>query len=201
MPSAETILNGLSEIANEYTSLAIMWHFAFLVFVIFLFTGWRPSKKIAGIILSFPLITVSALAFGSGNPFNGTTFAVFAVLLIIFGIRMPDERINIKLNFNSVLGVLVIIFGWVYPHFLNDAEFFKYFYASPMGLVPCPTLSTVIGFTLLFNHFGKKTWPVILSIAGLFYGIFGMFRLGVTLDIGLLIGALGLLGVTLFDKK
>ena len=87
----------------------------------------------------------------------------------------------------------MIAFGLIYPHFLNTESFIKYFYASPLGLIPCPTLSVLIGFVLLYNGFGSNSISVAFIVFGLFYGIFGVFKLGVYLDLGLLFGTITLL--------
>lgn len=65
----------------------------------------------------------------------------------------------------------------------------SYLYASPAGLIPCPTLSLLIGLALLFNGFGSQTLTVTFAVAGLFYGLFGFLRLSVTSDIILAIGS------------
>jgi hypothetical protein len=62
-----------------------------------------------------------------------------------------------------------------------------------LGLIPCPTLSVFIGFTLLFHGFGSKKWMLSAALIGLFYGIFGVLRLKVYLDVALIAGALFLL--------
>ncbi len=87
----------------------------------------------------------------------------------------------------------MIIFGLVYPHFLNTDSFFKYLYASPAGLIPCPTLSLLIGFALLYNGFGSQSITITLIAFGLFYGIFGVLKLTVYLDLFLLFGTVTLL--------
>jgi hypothetical protein len=74
-------------------------------------------------------------------------------------------------------------------------------YAAPVGLVPCPTLSIVIGFTLLVGGFNSRKWMLILAIVGLFYGIIGYFRLGVKLDIGLIVGALTVALVSFWPSR
>jgi hypothetical protein len=56
-------------------------------------------------------------------------------------------------------------------------------------LIPCPTLSIVIGFTLLANGMSSRYWSLSLAVLGLFYGLFGILRLQVQIDAGLLIGA------------
>lgn len=84
----------------------------------------------------------------------------------------------------------MIGFGWVYPHFLDNAALVEYLYAAPTGLIPCPTLSIVIGFTLILGGLRSRAWCLVLTIVGLFYGVFGAARLGVKIDGVLLLGAL-----------
>jgi hypothetical protein len=81
-------------------------------------------------------------------------------------------------------------FGWVYPHFLEDSTPIVYLYAAATGLIPCPTLSIVIGLTLLLGGLRSRPWCLVLTIVGLFYGTFGAGQLGVNIDWVLLFGAL-----------
>lgn len=104
-----------------------------------------------------------------------------------------NERIQKAPLWATIFGILMILFGWIYPHFLEDGSWLKYLYASPMGLIPCPTLSFTIGFAMLANGFSSRLWSVILVTAGLFYSPFDALRLGVQLDFVLLAGALLLL--------
>jgi hypothetical protein len=70
-----------------------------------------------------------------------------------------------------------------------------------MGLIPCPTLSAFIGITLMLHGFGSKKWMLTAAIFGLFYGIFGVLKLKVYLDLGLIAGALFLLVYAFTIKK
>jgi hypothetical protein len=54
-----------------------------------------------------------------------------------------------------------------------------------------------IGFALLGNGLGSRVWSLTLAAVGLFYGLFGVLRLGVLLDIGLVGGALALVAAVL----
>ena len=57
-------------------------------------------------------------------------------------------------GWRRVVGTAMVAFGWVYPHFSSDPSLFAYFYGAPTGLLPCPTLSLVIGLSLLARGFG-----------------------------------------------
>jgi hypothetical protein len=93
-----------------------------------------------------------------------------------------------------------VAFGSGYPHFLETNHWITYGYAAPLGVLPCPTLSAVIGATLLLGALGSAAWSISLGIGGLLYGAVGVFVLGVQLDYVLMAGALVLLGaVTSFN--
>jgi hypothetical protein len=119
-------------------------------------------------------------------------FALVALVLIGLGASLPSDAASAGPAWVTVLGALTVAFGWVYPHFLEGAAPWTYLYAAPFGLVPCPTLSGVIGFALLAGGLRARGWSLVLAIAGVFYALFGSLRLGVYLDIALLIGALAL---------
>lgn len=67
-------------------------------------------------------------------------------------------------------------------------------------MFPCPTLSIVIGFSLLLGRLGSRAWSVILGAMGIFYGLLGTLHLSLVLDWVLLIGAL-ILVIIEFSRK
>lgn len=190
MPTPEAILAGLSTIANEWRVLAIMWHGYFAVLLLCLMAGVRVKERLFGALLAVPLLSVSALAWIHGNPFNGVFFALTGFVLLGISARLQEGAVNIAPIRFTLPGFFLIVFGWVYPHFLKETELLPYLYSAPTGLVPCPTLSIVIGFTLILHGLRSRAWCLVLSAAGLFYGAFGAGRLGVTIDWLLFLGAL-----------
>jgi len=194
MPSPEAILSLAATTANEYRMLAMGWHVFLGTILVALLAGWRPSNRVAGYLLVAPVLSVSAVAWASGNPFNGATFAALALLQIGLATRLSSEPVTIASSFLFLASALLVAFGWTYPHFLPAAEWTAYTYAAPLGLLPCPTLSAVIGLTLVLGVLRSKVWSMTLAAAGFAYGAMGVFTLGVTLDFGLLAGAT-LLGV------
>jgi hypothetical protein len=200
MPTSEEILNGLQTIANQWQGLAVLWHLYFAVLAIGLIVGGRPAKRLAGILLALPLFSVSVLAWVAANPVNGTLFALAGIALVIIALRLPDERIQIAPAWVVGAGLLLFLFGWVYPHFLETDSFMPYLYAAPTGLIPCPTLSILIGLSLMVEGLDSRAWSLALGAAGLFYGLFGALRLGVTIDLVLVIGALLIILIGLMPK-
>lgn len=200
MPSADQILSALHQIANQWQVLAVMWHLYFGVLVMGLMVGQRPSKRVGALLLGIPLFSVSILAWITANPFNGAIFALVGLALIALAWRLPNEAIQLAPTWGVAAGVLMFLFGWIYPHFLDTTSFLPYLYAAPTGLVPCPTLSIVIGLSLMVDGFHSRKWSLVLGATGLFYGLFGALRLGVTLDFFLLFGAILLIAEVFWVK-
>lgn len=189
MPAPEEILTGLRSITNDWRLLAIFWHGYFAVLMLGLALGRHMKERMVGALLAVPLFSVSALAWSNGNPFNGVLFAVTGVVLLGIAVRLPGESVAISPMRFTVPGAFLIVFGWLYPHFLDDAALIAYLYSAPTGLVPCPTLSVLIGFTLVLRGLRSRAWCLVLSTAGVFYGAYGAGRLGVTIDWILFFGA------------
>ena len=189
MPAAETILSNAASIANGWWTLAVAWHAVLGAAVLALLIGWRPSNRFAGYLFTAPLFSVSALAWASGNPFNGATFAALALFMMGITTRLSKEPVKIASSRVLLLGWFLVAFGWTYPHFLTADHWTAYTYAAPLGLLPCPTLSAVIGLTLVLGMLRSKLWSLTLAAAGFAYGAIGVFTLGVTLDYGLLAAA------------
>lgn len=194
MPSASEILLGLSSVANQWRLVAIAWHGALGASLLAILSGWRPSARVAAYALASPLASVAVSAFASGNVVNGTMFATLTVVLGSVACRLSSEPIRITSVGMAIPGVLLVAFGWVYPHFLETDQWTEYAYAAPLGLLPCPTLSSVMGLSLVCGQFGSRVWAFTLAAAGVVYGAIGVFMLGVTLDYALLAGALVALG-------
>lgn len=188
MPSSSEILRNLALLSNSYIWLAVIWHLA--VFAVLARKGWRPQQRYAAQLLLLPLLSVSVLAWMHGNPFNGL---MFLGLILVFGLisfQLSHRPVTLTRKWTFPLGVGVLLYALVYPHFLETDSALVYFIAAPLGVVPCPTLSLVLGFGLIFSGFHSRLWSATAAAVGLFYALFGMLRLGVWLDVGLLIASL-----------
>ena len=116
-----------------------------------------------------------------------------AILILFFGLNNSSQPISLSQLPFVIIGIIMIIFGLIYPHFIETTSILKYLYASPVGLIPCPTLSILIGIVLLFNGLGSQSITLTFIAFGLFYGIFGVFKLAVYLDLFLIFGTITLL--------
>jgi len=148
-------------------------------------------------VMALPMVSASAVAFAVGNPFNGSLLGATVAALVVLAWRFDVTPLQFGSPLARAFGAAMIAFAWIYPHFLEGLSPGTYLWAAPMGVIPCPTLSLVIGFALLFDGFGSRSWSLILAGVGLFYGLFGAARLGVVLDVVLVGGASALLVRTL----
>lgn len=189
MPTSEEILAGLGLITNDWRLLAVAWHGFFAAVVVVLIAGVRPARRIVGALLVLPLISVSVLAWVHGNPFNGSVFALGGLALLVLAVGLGRDAVEVSRWPLAVPGSVMAGFGWIYPHFLDDATTVEFLYSAPTGLIPCPTLSIVVGFTLVLGGMGSRAWCLVLAVMGLFYGVFGSIGLGVTIDWVLAMGA------------
>ncbi len=189
MPPVKDVLAQLAAIAAGYPWLAVFWHAYFGAIAAALLLGWRPPRRLGGILLVPPLLSVSVLAWAAGNPFNGILFLALAALLLLFAMKLPCAPALISAPWAFVPGLALFAFGWAYPHFVTASSFLPYLYGTPLGLIPCPTLAIVAGLALMLDGLGSRGLCLALGAFALFYGAFGVFRLGVTADWTLLLGA------------
>ena len=202
MPTTTEILEGLSSISNHYTLISIYWHIVIYIFTVLILIGlWKPSNRMAGLFLSLPFFTVAILAWFNGNPFNGLLFTILALLYVLIGVRLTQDRVKYSLFFYRVAGIMMVLFGLWYPHFLETDSFWAYLYSAPSGLIPCPTLSIAIGIALVYNGFNSNPLKILLLCFGAFYSLFGILKLGVYLDAVLLLGTVVLLVQYLQKRK
>lgn len=198
MPPPEEMLTSLAMIANRARWLGVGWHAVVLVAVFVLLVGRRPRQRDAALLLVAPLASVAILAAVHQSPFNAAFFAVLSVWLVVLAaLSMPREPVRAGPWWARTAGVCLIVFGFIYPHSFAIVEesLLVQLFTAPLGLVPSPTLALVTGFTLVAGGFESRPWTIALSVAGLFYGVFGASLLGVTADLVLIAGALTLLAL------
>jgi hypothetical protein len=94
MPSSDTVLSGVTAIANDWRWLAITWHVLLAALIALLLAGWRPTVRLMGRLLMTPLLSVGLTAWLSGNPFNGVVFAILAAVLIATAVGFPRRTIR-----------------------------------------------------------------------------------------------------------
>jgi hypothetical protein len=189
LPTA-AILDSLATIANAWRGLAVGAHAALALMVI---TRRPRSRRAVVLCLTVPLASVSLLAWWSGHPFNGVVFLLLALIAAKVATTVGTSATVLDRSLvNRSIGAALVIFGLVYPHFVVAEPWITYLYASPFALIPCPTLSVIVGFSLLMA-LESRAWSRLMAAAGLTYGVIGVTALGVGIDGVLIAGAATLL--------
>lgn len=193
MPTPDWILDGLGTLTNEWRPLAAWWHAYFAVLAGACAFGWRPRRRTAAVLLVPPLLSAGALAWWAANPFNGVFLPALGAATAALGWRLPNRPVRTAPVVILIPAFVLLVYAWVYPHFVVAPPVVAWLVAAPVGLIPCPTLAMVVAFALLLDGLGSRPLSALLGAAALFYGLFGTLRLGVVLDWGLVAGALLLL--------
>jgi hypothetical protein len=191
MPTTSEILGVLTAIANDYIFVAIGLHILIYISAIaFAATGAKLTNRTSIWLLSLLPVLVALFSWLGNNPFNGILFSLLALSLILKSTDSSGEKVRIATLPFTLAGIVMLLFGLWYPHFVIVDAFWLYLIASPTGLIPCPTLSVMIGLALIFGGFRSNPLRLLLLIYGFFYSLFGMFKLGVYLDVVLLAGTI-----------
>lgn len=201
MLTKDEIIAGLISVANDYSNIAIVWHIIILILLAALFAGWKPENSLMILLLSSLLMSVSAFASLQGNIFNASVFAFLVIMSIYSTLRAGNGMISGDRSWPDIAGLLLIIFGLIYPEFLKTYSPIEYTYASPIGLIPCPTISALTGFALVYKGFRSRMWSITIGVAGMFYGLMGAFYLDMYVDWILVAGAVVLIVNTLFLSR
>jgi hypothetical protein len=179
---------------------SILWHALLITFFI-LFSRQAVTNRLTGYLVSLLFLSVSLFAWQIRNPFNGLVFLVAGLLLII--VTRRQKNFSVVLNKNvwfKTAGILVFLSGFVYPHFLSN-DVWVHLVVAPIGLIPCPTLLIVTGLALIIDLKQPRLFLTLLIVLDAFYGLFGVFKLEVSLDGILIVSALVLLLQTFVFTK
>ena len=182
MPTPEQILQALSELSERWLPLAALWHVYVVALGVAVIAGWRPPIRVAASLILLPIVSVVVLALMTANPVTSIVLGGYVGAAIAIVVRMPPQSIHVAASWRVFAGGVAMLFGLVYPHFLDHAAPLQYLYGAPLGIVPCPTLAAAVGANLTIDSLGSRSWSLLLVAAGGFYGVFGALRLDVSLD-------------------
>ncbi len=203
MPSADDILAGLRRAADGAYVLGVIWHVVIALAVVWLVAlrpsdiAWRSRPRIAGFVVALPVVSASAVAFAFQDPFNGFGLGVVAVAVAALAWPAPERPAPPRLppRWATLTGAALLVYAWLYPHFVGAHGPLADLFAAPVGVVPCPSLALAAGAALVLDLAatpGGRGSAGVLAVAALAWGLFGALRLGVELDAGLVAGGVAL---------
>jgi hypothetical protein len=192
--SPEEIYDMLIKVVDQTRPFSVVAHILFLlVFVVGL-----VFKKIRTVLFAFfiALLSLSALTIAVAYMIlpNIIIFAMFLAFIIHAYLK---KKLNFELKniagANVFFGVVGLVFGFWYLHWVESPLWLNALFYSPLGIVNCPTMVTVCAFLCLT----RKPRSVFLeaTVAGitLYFGFFGVFLLKAYVDVVLIACAMFLL--------
>lgn len=194
MKSPEEITNMLLNVTDQLRTFAAIVHIIFLVVMV---TG-LISKKIRGtlffLFIAFLSLSATVIAIKYMILPNIIIFSMFFGLIIdaYFRKQLNFELENLK-PVNVFFGITGMASGFWYLHWVESPIWLNALYDSPLGIVNCPTMVAICGFLCLTAKPRSIMLETTVALNTLYFGFFGVFRLGAYIDIMLIICALFLI--------
>ena len=119
---------------------------------------------------------------------NIILFGLVSTLLVL-AFRQNKLKFTFKnLNLLDIIfGLIGIIFGFWYLHWVEDPVWLNALLYSPLGGVNCPTLVMISGFICFTKKPRLNVLEITLGALTLYFGFFGIFRLQAYVDITLVL--------------
>ena len=194
LKTPEGITAMLETVSKETKSYSAFVHFLFLAVI---GLGFFVAKMRNGVFSLF-------IAFLSLSATIVSVKYVIAPNIIIFGMFFVftiHAYLTKKLNFdlkniapvNLLFGILGLVFGFWYLHWVESPVWLNALLYSPLGSLNCPTMVTICGFLCLSQRPRSAVLEASVALMTLYFGFFGILRLGAYVDVALILCALFLL--------
>lgn len=194
MVPPESITTDLQRVSGELKTVSLVIHILFICVVAAGLFIRRARQVLFGAFIS--LISLSAVIIAAVYTIipNFIIFSLFFVLIIHAWLT---KRLNFELKntnrLNIYFGTVALLFGFWYLHWVESPILWNALWFSPMGIINCPTMLTVCGFLCLTGEPRSRILEFMVAITTLYFGFFGVFRLGAYVDIVLIVCAVFLL--------
>ncbi len=186
----QTLLNA----ASSTTAFSLIMHIIFALILIFglVFKGAR--NLLFFIFLAIVSLSATAVAMVFRLVPN---IIVFGLLFILIVRAFLTEKLNFEfqdLSFtNAFFGILALVFGFWYFHWVEQPILLTALIFSPMGMLNCPTLLVITGFLILSSKPHSELLEATAAMSTLYFGFFGLMRLNAYIDVVLIICSLYLI--------
>lgn len=125
---------------------------------------------------------------------NIIIFITFFVLTII---EIAKKQLDVGYQelkpVNKIIGIIAIIFGFYYLHWVEYPIFLNALIYSPLGIVNCPTMVAYCGFLCFLKKPGSLFLEFFIAAITVYFGFFGVMRLGAYIDVILIFAGMFLI--------
>jgi hypothetical protein len=194
MKTPEAITSMLENVSKEVKTYSAFGHILFLVVIGLGLLVKKIRNSLFSLFIAFLSLSAAVISVMYVIAPNVIIFGMFFVLII-------HAYLTKKLNFdlkniapaNLFFGILGLVSGFWYLHWVESPVWLNAFLYSPLGAVNCPTLVTICGFLCLSQKPRSAMLEAAVALTTLYFGFFGIFRLGAYVDVSLILCGLFLI--------
>jgi len=201
MRSPEKIAEMLAGISSDLTIFSVFSHVLFLIVIA---TGLLVKKYRNLGFFSFIAFLSFSAAVISTYYMALTNIIAFGTILVLILYAWHNRELNFEFDeitpVTKFLGVLALVFGFWYLHWVESPVWLNALLYSPLGSVNCPTLITICGFLCLTAKPRSVMLDLVVALFTLFFAVYGILFLGAWVDIVLILCALFLLCRVAFSE-
>jgi len=181
MPGAEEILNKLTAIVQQGMAFS-----PFIRVILLVLVGWCIAKRrvLTGYLAAYAGLVATAasvMAIGFEDQELALTFFLLFPLGLLWGrealLLPPNMKAGpVRISIAAIFG----LFAFFYPEFVEGVR--GAVLSAPLGIVPCPTLVLLLSVVMLTGRAYGLYTVVPTWVVAAFYGVVGVFYLGVKVD-------------------
>jgi hypothetical protein len=194
MRTPEEITSMLETVSKDVRSYSAFVHILFLVVAALGLLIEKIRNSLFSLFMAFLSLSATIISVTYVIVPNIIIFAMFLALIIhaYFTKKLSFDLKNIA-PVNLFFGVIGLVFGFWYLHWVESPLWLNALLYSPLGAVNCPTMVAICAFLCLSQKPRSVLLEVAVALITLYFGFFGIFRLGAYVDVALIICALFLI--------
>jgi len=194
LKTPEAITAMLETVSKETKSYSAFMHFSFLAVIgLGIFVG-KIRNSLFSLFIAFLSLSATIVA---GKYMIAPNIIIFGMFFVFTIHAYLTKKLNFDLKniapINLLFGILGLVFGFWYLHWVESPVWLNALLYSPLGVVNCPTMVTICGFLCLTQNPRSAVLEATVALITLYFGFFGIFRLGAYVDVALILCALFLL--------
>ncbi len=194
MKTPDEITSMLENVSKEVGAYSIFVHILFLMIMGLGIFIKKIRNTLFSLFIAFLSLSALFISIKYGIIPNIIIFGMFFVLIInAYRVKKLNFDFNNIAPLNLAAGILGLIFGFWYLHWVDSPIWLNALIYSPLGSVNCPTMVTLCGFLCLSQKPRSTLLETAVALTTLYFGFFGIFRLGAYIDVILIICALFLI--------
>lgn len=195
MRTPDEIIDMLMDIVGGTRVISVVNHVLFLLVMMLGLIFKKARNVLYFSFIAFISLTATVVSLIYVMLPNIIIFGMFFVLILHAYLK---KRLNFEskdiAGVNVFFGIVGMLFGFWYLHWVESPVWLNALTNSPLGVVNCPTMVMICGFLCMTRRPRSLELESVVAIITLYFGFFGLLRLGgVYVDISLIVCALFLL--------